>query len=145
MRWVEPVRWTIDCMYSFFSTACSNQSLDIFILLKERKDLPSLCCLATIVYTLLSLVYTTGDPLLSLVYTTGDPLLSLVCPAGDPLLSLVYTAGDPLLSLVYTAGDPLCREDVVSALNEAIDRREEGLVLKMPSGTYKPDKRKGEI
>ena len=29
------------------------------------------------------------------------------------------------------------------ALNEAIDRREEGLVLKMPSGTYKPDKRKG--
>ena len=34
---------------------------------------------------------------------------------------------------------------MVSALNEAIDRREEGLVLKMPSGTYKPDKRKGEI
>jgi DNA ligase-4 len=35
------------------------------------------------------------------------------------------------------------KEDVVRALNEAIDRREEGLVLKMPSGTYKPDKRKG--
>ena len=37
----------------------------------------------------------------------------------------------------------MCREDVVSALNEAIDRREEGLVVKLPSGTYKPDKRKG--
>ena len=37
----------------------------------------------------------------------------------------------------------VCREDVVSALNEAIDRREEGLVVKSPSSTYKPDKRKG--
>ena len=31
----------------------------------------------------------------------------------------------------------------MSALNEAIDRREEGLVVKSPSSTYKPDKRKG--
>ena len=30
------------------------------------------------------------------------------------------------------------------ALNEAIDRREEGLVIKQPSSLYKPDKRKGE-
>ena len=37
----------------------------------------------------------------------------------------------------------VCREDVVSALNEAIDRREEGLVIKSPSSMYKPDKRKG--
>ena len=35
------------CMCSFLATVCSNQSQDIFILLKERKDLPSLCCLAT--------------------------------------------------------------------------------------------------
>ena len=37
----------------------------------------------------------------------------------------------------------VCREDVVAALNEAIDRREEGLVVKSPLSTYKPDKRKG--
>ena len=38
----------------------------------------------------------------------------------------------------------LIREDVIMALNEAIDRREEGLVIKQPSSLYKPDKRKGE-
>lgn len=42
-------------------------------------------------------------------------------------------------SLLY-----LIREDVIMALNEAIDRREEGLVIKQPSSLYKPDKRKGE-
>ncbi len=31
----------------------------------------------------------------------------------------------------------------MSALNEAIDRREEGLVVKSPLSTYRPDKRKG--
>ena len=37
------------------------------------------------------------------------------------------------------------REEVVAALNEAIDRREEGLIVKQPSSTYRPDKRKGMI
>ena len=31
----------------------------------------------------------------------------------------------------------------MAALNEAIDRREEGLVVKSPLSTYRPDKRKG--
>ena len=35
------------------------------------------------------------------------------------------------------------REEVITALNEAIDRREEGLMIKQPSSTYRPDKRKG--
>ena len=34
---------------------------------------------------------------------------------------------------------------MVAALNEAIDRREEGLMVKNPSSTYCPDKRKGEF
>ena len=37
----------------------------------------------------------------------------------------------------------LCREDVIAALNEAIDRREEGLMVKQPGSMYRPDKRKG--
>ena len=37
----------------------------------------------------------------------------------------------------------LCRGDVVKALNEAIDRREEGLVIKTPSSIYKPNSRNG--
>ena len=36
------------------------------------------------------------------------------------------------------------REEVVAALNEAIDRREEGLLIKLPSSLYRPDKRKGK-
>ena len=36
------------------------------------------------------------------------------------------------------------RVDVVKALNEAIDRREEGLVAKSPSSVYKPNVRNGE-
>ena len=35
------------------------------------------------------------------------------------------------------------REEVVAALNDAIDRREEGLIIKQPSSLYRPDKRKG--
>ena len=32
---------------------------------------------------------------------------------------------------------------MVTALNEAIDNREEGLIIKHPLSTYQPDKRKG--
>lgn len=35
------------------------------------------------------------------------------------------------------------KEEVVAALNVAIDNREEGLLLKKPTSTYQPDKRKG--
>ena len=35
------------------------------------------------------------------------------------------------------------REEVVASLNDAIDRREEGLIIKQPSSLYRPDKRKG--
>lgn len=34
------------------------------------------------------------------------------------------------------------REEVVSALNEAIDRREEGVVLKDPDSVYQPAARR---
>ena len=37
----------------------------------------------------------------------------------------------------------VCREDVVKALNTAIDKREEGLVVKSPSSVYKPNSRSG--
>ena len=37
----------------------------------------------------------------------------------------------------------MSREEVVAALNEAIDRREEGLLVKHPGSIYSPDKRKG--
>ncbi|XP_033127857.1 DNA ligase 4-like isoform X2 [Anneissia japonica] len=35
------------------------------------------------------------------------------------------------------------KKDVVDALNKAIDDREEGIVVKNPDSTYRPDKRKG--
>ena len=37
------------------------------------------------------------------------------------------------------------RDDVVKALNDAIDRREEGLVIKSPSSIYKPNLRNGKL
>ena len=37
------------------------------------------------------------------------------------------------------------REEVVAALNEAIDKREEGLIVKNPTSIYCPDKRKGQF
>ena len=40
---------------------------------------------------------------------------------------------------------PPVREDVIMALNHAIDRCEEGLLVKHPGSTYRPDKRKGEF
>ncbi|XP_015777193.1 PREDICTED: DNA ligase 4-like [Acropora digitifera] len=39
--------------------------------------------------------------------------------------------------------DAATRADVVKALNEAIDKREEGLVIKSPSSVYKPNLRSG--
>ena len=44
-----------------------------------------------------------------------------------------------------TAESILIREEVVASLNEAIDSREEGLIIKHPHSTYQPDKRKGTI
>lgn len=38
-----------------------------------------------------------------------------------------------------------CRDDVLMALNDAIDRREEGIVIKSPQSIYKPSKRKGNL
>jgi len=46
-------------------------------------------------------------------------------------------------SYVKAAVSILCREEVVASLNEAIDNREEGLIIKHPHSTYQPDKRKG--
>ena len=37
------------------------------------------------------------------------------------------------------------RGDVVKALNDAIDKREEGLVIKSPSSIYKPNLRNGML
>ena len=34
---------------------------------------------------------------------------------------------------------------MIAALNEAIDNREEGLIIKHPGSFYKPDKRKGAM
>ncbi|CAH1249356.1 LIG4 [Branchiostoma lanceolatum] len=39
--------------------------------------------------------------------------------------------------------DARTKAEVIDALNEAIDRREEGLVIKYPGSKYAPDKRKG--
>jgi len=36
------------------------------------------------------------------------------------------------------------REEIVTALNTAIDNREEGLLIKKRDSTYQPDKRKGK-
>lgn len=35
------------------------------------------------------------------------------------------------------------KKDVLDSLNEAIDAREEGIIIKNPISTYKPDQRKG--
>lgn len=47
------------------------------------------------------------------------------------------------MHITHTHHTHLLREEVVAALNEAIDRREEGLMIKQPASTYRPDKRKG--
>lgn len=39
--------------------------------------------------------------------------------------------------------DSIFRDDVINAINRAVDQREEGIVIKDPSSTYKPSKRKG--
>jgi len=39
--------------------------------------------------------------------------------------------------------EAVSKEQVVAALNDAIDRREEGIVVKNPNSVYKPSKRKG--
>lgn len=36
-----------------------------------------------------------------------------------------------------------CREDAVAALNDAIDNREEGIMIKDPNSPYQPNMRKG--
>ena len=48
-----------------------------------------------------------------------------------------------LFALFVACVSPMPREEVVTALNEAIDQREEGLLVKNPASTYCPDKRKG--
>ena len=55
----------------------------------------------------------------------------------------MYPSKDSCLAYLICDGPLLPREEVVSALNEAIDRREEGLIVKNPASTYCPDKRKG--
>ena len=35
------------------------------------------------------------------------------------------------------------RDELVASLNDAIDKREEGILVKLPNSTYQPDKRKG--
>ncbi len=47
------------------------------------------------------------------------------------------------LNINFISAVCLNREEVVAALNVAIDNREEGLLLKKPTSTYQPDKRKG--
>jgi len=44
---------------------------------------------------------------------------------------------------IITCNTTESREEVVASLNEAIDNREEGLIIKHPQSTYQPDKRKG--
>ena len=46
--------------------------------------------------------------------------------------------------LYFLLNSLCCRADVVKALNEAIDKREEGLVIKSPSSVYKPNLRSGK-
>ncbi|XP_070569622.1 DNA ligase 4-like [Ptychodera flava] len=52
---------------------------------------------------------------------------------------------DPVPGRLYLVPrkDASTREDVIQALNDAIERREEGIVIKQPTAPYKPDKRKG--
>ena len=51
------------------------------------------------------------------------------------------------MSLRYERNDvcTMCsfREDCLDALNDAIDRREEGIMVKDPDSVYKPNVRKG--
>ncbi|XP_077997197.1 DNA ligase 4-like [Glandiceps talaboti] len=66
------------------------------------------------------------------------------CPLTERLqyLSKVFTPIEGRFHLV-TRQEVSSREAVIQALNDAIDRREEGIVVKQPTATYRPDKRKG--
>ncbi|KAI6661708.1 DNA ligase 4-like [Oopsacas minuta] len=57
-------------------------------------------------------------------------------------LAQVFTPVKGLLHLVDRL-ELTSREELVTSLNDAIDRREEGLLVKLPNSTYQPDKRKG--
>ncbi|CAI8009872.1 DNA ligase 4 [Geodia barretti] len=57
-------------------------------------------------------------------------------------LKKVFEPVKGYIHLVHRRG-ATTKEEVVTALNEAIDQREEGLLVKNPASTYCPDKRKG--
>ena len=57
-------------------------------------------------------------------------------------LEQVFTPVKGLLHLVDRL-ELTSRDELVTSLNDAIDRREEGLLVKLPTSTYQPDKRKG--
>ncbi|XP_041473446.1 DNA ligase 4-like isoform X2 [Lytechinus variegatus] len=57
-------------------------------------------------------------------------------------LPKVFTVVEGRMVLVERR-DAATKAEVVEALNDAIDRREEGIVVKHPESTYRPDKRKG--
>lgn len=66
------------------------------------------------------------------------------CPLKERLAYLpkVFTTIDGRMTLVERR-EASTKGEVVEALNDAIDRREEGIVVKHPESTYRPDKRKG--
>eukprot|EP00731_Ephydatia_muelleri_P033438 Em0029g44a len=66
------------------------------------------------------------------------------CPLRDRLEQLKKVF-EPVRGYLHQADvkEGSTKEDLVAALNDAIDRREEGLMVKHPGATYRPDKRKG--
>ena len=72
----------------------------------------------------------------------GQNLANLSLRERSQELEQVFTPVKGVLQLVNRKELTL-REEIVTSLNEAIDQREEGLLVKLPDSTYQPDKRKG--
>ncbi|XP_065897200.1 DNA ligase 4-like isoform X2 [Dysidea avara] len=66
------------------------------------------------------------------------------CPLHERVshLQKIFSPVDGYLHMVERK-NASTKEEVVASLNEAIDSREEGLIIKHPHSTYQPDKRKG--
>ncbi|XP_046387082.1 DNA ligase 4 [Ischnura elegans] len=69
---------------------------------------------------------------------TGKPLNERI-----PILKSIFRCQEGVIAYSPVTREVTKREDIVDALNKAIDAREEGIILKEPTSLYRPRERKG--
>ncbi|XP_071447729.1 DNA ligase 4 isoform X2 [Hetaerina americana] len=69
---------------------------------------------------------------------TGRPLNERI-----PIMKSLFDCQEGVIAYSPVTKEVSTREEIVEALNRAIDAREEGIILKVPTSVYKPHDRKG--